>query len=201
MGIAGISELISAIKSDENKGKHVFLGILALTGALGLGAATNSVNKNSLTKEQETLLYEKETKARSIIESRFINIIEEPEQNLFPESQNKVLYDLLECNNVSEDNQLIITTHSPYIISYLTLSTKVKDMLDNGISSGKTDAIVPKAAATDGTNIKVYETHKDGTISLLESYKYLPSDNNQLNNAMIKANEDFSRLLEIEDEE
>ena len=200
LGIAGAAELIAAIASNENKGKHAFLGILSLLGALGLGVATNSESEKPLSPEQEEYLKQEEQKACRIIESRFINIVEEPEQNLFPTSQNKILFDLLDCNNRSNDNQLMITTHSPYIISYLTLSAKVKDMHNNGISSKKTNHIVPEAAATDGRKIIIYETHNDGTITKLEHYKNLPSDNNYLNNAMIKSNEDFSALLEIEDE-
>lgn len=46
----------------------------------------------------------------------FINIVEEPEQNLFPVSQRNMLYSLLEFNNYSAENKLVITTHSPYII-------------------------------------------------------------------------------------
>ena len=43
-------------------------------------------------------------------------IIEEPEQNLFPETQRDLVYHLLEkCFN-KEDNRLTITTHSPYIL-------------------------------------------------------------------------------------
>lgn len=38
----------------------------------------------------------------------FINIVEEPEQNLYPQSQNKVLYELLECKNNSEENKLLV---------------------------------------------------------------------------------------------
>ncbi|MBO4372301.1 MAG: AAA family ATPase, partial [Bacteroidales bacterium] len=55
---------------------------------------------------------------------RTLNIIEEPEQNLFPSSQRKMLNALLEFNNSVEENQLIITTHSPYIINYLMLAIK-----------------------------------------------------------------------------
>lgn len=43
-------------------------------------------------------------------------IIEEPEQNLFPETQRDLVYLLLEkCLN-KKDNRLTITTHSPYIL-------------------------------------------------------------------------------------
>ena len=46
-----------------------------------------------------------------------INIVEEPEQNLFPESQKQLLYSLLKFNNLLSGNKLILTTHSPYLIN------------------------------------------------------------------------------------
>ncbi|MBK9482198.1 MAG: ATP-binding protein [Bacteroidetes bacterium] len=52
----------------------------------------------------------------------FLNIVEEPEQNLFPSSQHLILNSLLAVNNTTEANKLIMTTHSPYLINYLTLA-------------------------------------------------------------------------------
>ncbi|MGM2628803.1 hypothetical protein ACS2QL_30075, partial [Bacillus cereus group sp. Bce038] len=37
----------------------------------------------------------------------FVNIVEEPEQNLFPTSQRSILQSLLEFNNLNEGNKLI----------------------------------------------------------------------------------------------
>ncbi|MGI5084537.1 AAA family ATPase [Treponema putidum] len=51
------------------------------------------------------------------INSCFINIVEEPEQNLFPASQVVILNDLIMNLNKASNNLLIITTHSPYILS------------------------------------------------------------------------------------
>ena len=53
----------------------------------------------------------------------------------------------------------------------MTLSTKVKNILDKGISEQKTNSIVPKAAAIDGNKLRIYETHDDGSISLYVSYE------------------------------
>lgn len=202
LGVAGAAELIAALTSEKNNGRHAFFGIFSLLGALGLGMSSNSEPKKQLSpiqsKKLEGEVKEKEKEVQKIIESRFINIVEEPEQNLFPTSQNKILYDLLECNNMSADNQLIITTHSPYIIAYLILSAKVKNMLERGVDAEKTNHIVPKAAATEGDTITIYETSEVGTITRVKPYKYLPSDDNCLNNAMIKSDEDFSKLLDIE---
>lgn len=132
--------------------------------------------------------------------TRFINIVEEPEQNLYPESQGKVLYELLECMNSNKDNQLIITTHSPYILSYLTLSAKAAELLNKGVPADKIEKIVPEKSAVDGNRITIYETKEDGSITKLSSYENLPSDENLLNKAMAEGNEKFAELLDLEQE-
>ena len=43
-------------------------------------------------------------------------VIEEPEQNLFPDTQCELLYFLLSCLNHGKAHRAIITTHSPYIL-------------------------------------------------------------------------------------
>lgn len=43
-------------------------------------------------------------------------IIEEPEQNLFPETQRDIIYYLLERCLGEKDHRLTITTHSPYVL-------------------------------------------------------------------------------------
>ena len=46
----------------------------------------------------------------------FFNIVEEPEQNLFPNSQKEVVFHLLECLSKNTNNKLLVTTHSPYVL-------------------------------------------------------------------------------------
>ena len=130
--------------------------------------------------------------------TRFINIVEEPEQNLYPESQGKVLYELLECLNSNKDNQLIVTTHSPYILSYLTLSAKAAELFNKGVPADEIEKIVPEKSAVDGKKITIYETKEDGSITKLSPYENLPSDENLLNKAMAEGNEKFSKLLDLE---
>lgn len=43
-------------------------------------------------------------------------IIEEPEQNLFPDTQCELMYYLLEALNHGKKHRMVITTHSPYIL-------------------------------------------------------------------------------------
>jgi predicted ATPase len=51
--------------------------------------------------------------------NRFINIVEEPELNLFPCSQMGVLKSLISNNACSDENMLVFTTHSPYSLAII----------------------------------------------------------------------------------
>lgn len=67
---------------------------------------------------------------------RFINIVEEPELNLFPQSQMEVLRSLVAINSSSKQNMLVLTTHSPYslaILNTLVLGAEVYEKADNNI--------------------------------------------------------------------
>ena len=79
-----------------------------------------------------TLLKEK---LRQFVPSSFINIVEEPEQNLFPNSQQMVINSLIEYNNSTKENKLIISTHSPYILSSLNNSILAEEVFKK---TGKT---------------------------------------------------------------
>lgn len=51
--------------------------------------------------------------------NRLINIVEEPELNLFPRSQMEVLKSLVLNNANSGENMLVFTTHSPYSLAII----------------------------------------------------------------------------------
>lgn len=135
--------------------------------------------------------------------SRFVNIVEEPEQNLYPESQMEVLFELLCASNDMEGNQVLLTTHSPYFVNFLTLAAKAgslgrtlekRDGLQKEIAS-----VVPLKAQVDASRLHVYEL-VNGNARPLETFDGgLPSDNNTLNILLGKTNELFDNLLEIEE--
>ncbi len=136
----------------------------------------------------------------------FINIVEEIEQNLFPESQKDLFYKLLEFVNFTADNKLILTTHSPYIINYLTLAIKGFEILKKISALSDTDeperhlnSIVPKLSCISESNVIVYELTKEGEIKRLPDYNGLPSDENYLNSSLDETNQSFYDLLEIEE--
>ncbi len=129
----------------------------------------------------------------------FINIVEEPEQNLFPSSQRLMLNSLLKYYNQENDNKLIITTHSPYIINYLTLAIKANTVFEkNKKDSDKISKIVDENSKISGSDVCIYELDDFGNINKLNDYKELPSDENYLNNQLGEFNDLFVKLLELE---
>jgi hypothetical protein len=129
--------------------------------------------------------------------------VEEPEQNLFPSSQQGVLNELLKYTNATDGNKLIMTTHSPYLLIYLTLcveADKLKKKAKKEELKSKLNDIVPLASTVDGNDLVVYQLdEKNGTIEKLKNYKGLPSDENKLNDGLTEANDEFSKLLDLED--
>ncbi len=158
----------------------------------------------------DNLTDEQRRAALSVLSSKFnktafINIVEEPEQNLFPSSQRQVLNSLVAFNNMSHGNKLIITTPSPYIINYLTLAIK-SEQLNRKIAeinqpelNKRLYDIVPLASLLKADDCVIYEIDDKGNIVKLDTYQGLPSDENKLNQKMAEGNELFAELLEIED--
>ena len=154
------------------------------------------------TQEQKNILLSRLADGINI--QSVFNIIEEPEQNLFPTSQRSMLFALLKFNNVSEHNSLIITTHSPYIVGNMTLAIKAAELYgktSNNEDKKKIANIVPEASSINADDVIIYEfDDKTRTVSELEIQNGLPSDNDYLNNALGDTNDLFCDLLDLEEE-
>ncbi len=161
-------------------------------------------DNDSLTEEQKRIALS-ELSAR-FNKTAFINIVEEPEQNLFPASQREMLNTLLEFNNMIRDNKLILTTHSPYIINYLSIAVQGYETLEKIKRAGHLNELQGKFKRTIHTNsvvpgndVIVYQLDEHtGIIKKLPSPEGIPSDNNYLNYSLAEGNNLFDSLLEIE---
>ena len=132
----------------------------------------------------------------------FINIVEEPEQNLFPDSQWKALQSLQGLNNSNHGNRLIMTTHSPYMINYLTLLVKaghLTTVVKTDDLRRQLEEIVSLNSTIKADELSIYEFDETtGAIHPLETYDGLPSDEHKLNEKLDESNALFARLLEIQ---
>jgi hypothetical protein len=161
-------------------------------------------NNKNLTDEQRRVAF-------SVLSSKFnktafVNIVEEPEQNLFPSSQWQLFKSLLELNNMNTGNKLIITTHSPYIVNFLSIAIQGKD-LKTKLSENqqnlfsKLNAIIPECSLIDSQDVVVYQLDETtGGIKKLSMEYGIPSDRNYLNDMLREGNRQFDSLLEIEEE-
>ncbi len=102
-------------------------------------------------------------------------------------------------------NSLILTTHSPYIITYLSiaiqgdyLKEKLKSSKDSSFLLDRLDKIVPLKSLISASDVVVYQLDDAGNIQKLPNYEGIPSDDNFLNTSLAEGNQLFGSLLEIE---
>lgn len=154
--------------------------------------------------EDKTLTEEQRRAALSALSSKFnksafVNIVEEPEQNLFPSSQWEIMKSLLAFNNSLLSNKLIITTHSPYLINVFTIAVKTGILIDSVKEKEELNKVYPTDSAIQPDDIAIYELDEDGgVVTKLENYNGLPSDENFLNNFLEESNNTFANLLDIQ---
>jgi len=152
-----------------------------------------------LTDEQRRIAIS--TLASRFNKTSFVNIVEEPEQNLFPSSQETMLESLITFNNYNQDNKLIITTHSPYLINHISVLIKAGLLYrnDNILKKEILEETILEDATIKDTDYVIYQMNEEnGTIQKLNDYKGIPSDEDYLNGKLAESNDKFAKLLEIE---
>lgn len=82
--------------------------------------------------------------------------VEEPEQNLFPDTQVRLLYYILSKVNHSRDS-LIITTHSPYILYAINNCMLASKVSEDDLNEVEQRIDIPKAAWVDSGRVSVWE--------------------------------------------
>ncbi|GAB6012441.1 AAA family ATPase [Viscerimonas tarda] len=207
--------------TESSSGFQSFVPLYLVSSYLAKSVQIQSENKEPMSSEElnrfkkgvqeiwsnENLSDEQKRVALSVLSSKFnktafVNIVEEPEQNLFPSSQWQMLQSLLEFNNMNPGNKLVMTTHSPYLISYLTLLVKsgqLKSKINTDVLKQELEKIVSLGSIINSEDLLIYELDEvTGTIHVLETYDGLPSDENKLNEKLDEGNELFAMLLEIQ---
>ncbi len=73
--------------------------------------------QNASSGQQESLRILQDLFISFLRQEKFFKVVEEPESHLFPEAQKELVELLMFTANQFSENQLIITTHSPYILT------------------------------------------------------------------------------------
>lgn len=180
---------------------------ISVNQSIRMNDAISKVTMDSKLSDKEKISISNAIKAK-FQNKAFINIVEEPEQNLFPTSQWQLLKSLFEFNNMNEGNQLILTTHSPYLVNYLSIAIQGAYLFEKINKTKKPeelikrlDAVVSKKSLVSNRDVVIYQLEEsDGTISKLPDTDGIPSDRNYLNQSLRHGNDMFDSLLEIEQE-
>lgn len=125
-------------------------------------------------------------------------IVEEPELNLYPKTQKKLVEFFIESIN-QFGNQFILPTHSPYILT--TLSNLIYAHKIGAVEDGKyekqVDKIISKKSWIDVNDISVYYL-KDGHASNMVNIEDCIINLDDLDSVSEVINKEFDELLEIE---
>ncbi|SES83371.1 AAA domain-containing protein, putative AbiEii toxin, Type IV TA system [Hymenobacter actinosclerus] len=123
-------------------------------------------------------------------------IIEEPELNLYPTAQQGLMNWLVEKCTVGE-NDLTITTHSPYILSHLNLLLYAYQVAEKHPDrKEEVAAIVPEASWIDPKEFACYQVENGGVQSLVNEELGLIDDNG-LDNLSGDAADAFDNLIRL----
>ncbi|MGB0880806.1 MAG: AAA family ATPase [Polaribacter sp.] len=121
-------------------------------------------------------------------------IIEEPELNLFPKVQNKLMSFFVENINVNK-HSFLIPTHSPYFLS------AINDLLlahkRGQINEKETSNIIGKNSWLDPKDLSVYELKEGEAFDIFNEETGLISSN-IIDDVSDEMNDEFEKLLDIE---
>ncbi|EKX89937.1 hypothetical protein [Alloprevotella sp. oral taxon 473] len=133
-------------------------------------------------------LHEREEKAakyfedyKAISDSLFTTknsqfIIEEPEQNLFPETQRDLVYYFLQkCLN-KEGSRLTLTTHSPYVL-YALNNCMMADLVSDKMVEDELSNLKCNQSSINPTDVSIYEIREGQVKGTIQGEDGLISDN------------------------
>lgn len=123
--------------------------------------------------------------------------VEEPESHLFPLAQKAIVELLTLFLNNKEGNQLVLTTHSPYILTSINnLLFAHKVATQNPEIADKVADLVDREKWIDGEKIGVYYVNNGGIESIIDEETGLIGEQ-ALDTASEEIGEEFDKILDI----
>lgn len=126
-------------------------------------------------------------------------IIEEPELNLFPKAQQDLIYYVLEAIvREKRNHQLVLTTHSPYVLFALN-NCMMGGLVKKNIPLKERNTFASYKSWIDPKKVSIYEIH-DGTLKCIQDEDGIIEDN-YLNQAYKENSSEYLSLLNYYDDE
>ncbi|RDB02810.1 AAA family ATPase [Runella aurantiaca] len=123
-------------------------------------------------------------------------IIEEPELNLYPTTQKNLIYYLADRCTKGE-NELMMTTHSPYVLAALNnLLFAYKVAQDHPEKAIEVEKVIPRASWLAPDEFAAYFV-VDGTVRSIINPKTGLISENELDNVSDEIGDEFNQLVDI----
>ncbi len=124
-------------------------------------------------------------------------IVEEPELNLYPTTQ-KQLVDFLAERCIDERNSLLVTTHSPYILSAFANLIKANEVAkQSDEKKAKIKKIVPESLWLEYNETSAYFIDKGVSETIMDE-QFKTIDFSKIDKASDLIGDEFDKLLSIE---
>lgn len=126
-------------------------------------------------------------------------IIEEPEQNLFPETQKELIYFLL--NKITQENRnhkMILTTHSPYIL-YALNNCMLGGLVKNNIPNRELKNFQSSKSWIDPKSVSVWEI-ENGLLRSIQDKDNIISEN-YFDTKMTELTDEYFQILNFYEDE
>ena len=143
-----------------------------------------------------------------IIEAKWVDehtlysyVVEEPEQNLYPLAQQKLVYYLSQrCVRYNEQktnrSDLVVTTHSPYVLTSFNNLLFADLVVKKNGKEDEVSKIVPGDARISADDFNAYFVSDGGVKSIFNRATGL-IDENELDSASEEIMSDFNQLMDI----
>lgn len=143
------------------------------------------------------LVLENELKEQDQLMSGKVIVIEEPELNLFPIKQKKIV-EFLASSFYEKTVNCVITTHSPYIISFFDTLILAKNIYNEKPElKDEIIKIIPESNWVDFEEISVYEIKEDGLVYTIKDKEFKSIDVNIIDNVSDVISEEFDKLTQL----
>lgn len=170
-------------------------GLLSAFVSAGLYKRMRDVETvRELTKDEREKIARIGDELFATITSRFVNVVEEPEQNLFPNAQRDVIQYLMRCTNRSPENLLVITTHSPYVLETLNNCIYAGELQRKGFAA---DNIIGREQQVLFEDVGAYSIENGRIRSILDEEIH-QIDSSELDKCSVKINEEYGSLSNLE---
>ena len=161
---------------------------------------TNCVGKNaplSMVEYNETSKTDHERALRRLVYQSAQLFIEEPEQNLYPESQRLVIMSIVRSLNQalangSEQSMAVITSHSPYVLSVVNVLLAAARVAHEGLDQD----VIDKACVLPASSISGYYIDEKGYFQNILDAEVPMLSGNDLDGVSDWVEESISKLNE-----